>query len=256
MNQRTIRITYIILHALLTVALIATIIPLLLQQVLPVRSKVPHVDYLVATLLHLIFSFVGMIPALRLPATGRNEIERDLLPLMYLMISLSDIPVASYVLAYGFGGMIPLSYIARIYIFAVLFSVMLMLYMGLFHLGINTSKIVSFTIIAVTGGLLLVSMVPLSVNLHPVDHSRWVADNHFKLLVLLMGLLAIFNYVALAIRERTQHMLFRSISISLIITGNLLYLSRAHASVIWAGIILFAIGIFIGIPRGRFSQLQ
>ena len=256
MNQRTVKTIYLIIHIFLTVALIIAVVPLLLQQILPVRSTEPQIDYLVPVLLHLILSCLGMIPALNLPATGRNEIERDLLPLMYLMISLSDIPVASYALIHGFNGLITLTFIARIHIFAVLFTVVLMLYMGLFHLGINTGKIVSFTVIAATGCLLLTSLVPLAVHLHPFAYERWVADNHFRILVVIMALLAIFNYVALAIRERTQHMIFRATSISLVIAGHLLYLSRAHAAAVWIGIILFAAGILVGIPRGRFSQLQ
>jgi hypothetical protein len=236
--------------------LIGMIISVFLRQIIPSQGiQRPKIPYIIPSLLHVILSFIGMIPALFLPETSRNEIERKLMPLMYIGITLTNIPFLVYITVLH-GGVSNLVLPARIYLFAVLYSFMLMLFMGLFHLGINTSKITQFTLLGAAGCMLIVIMAPLSISAHPLEPNRWITDNTFSLLPLMMSVLAVFNYVALYIREKTQHILFRSGSISLVIIGHFLYLSRINTATVWIGILLFAAGIVIGIPRGRFSQLQ
>ena len=215
-----------------------------------------HVPYATATLLHIILSFVGMLPALYLPATSRNEIERALMPPMYLMMTLTNISVIGFMAVLTPGGVLTLSTIARIHIFAVLFTGMLMLFMGLFHLGINTSKIRQFSLLTAAGCMLMASFVPISPTLNPLDLKLWLTDQRFMLLPVIMGILAIFNYLALYLRERSQHILFRGVSVSFIIAGHTLYTVRPSAVSVWIGIALIAGGFVVGIPRGRFSQIQ
>jgi hypothetical protein len=80
----------------------------------------------------------------------------------------------------------------------------------------------------------------------------WVTDGKFLLVPILLGGIAIFNYVALLSRERTQYTVFRSASLMAITLGNLLYIDPRTT---WLGILLFAIGIAMGIPKERFSQI-
>ena len=241
----------------------ATVIYLLLHRLIPRQFQTGSSElleiispYLFPTLLHIILSFIGMIPALYLPPTSRNEIERKLMPPMYLSMTLSHIPVIAQVMAYKGTGFIGIGVIARLYVFATLFTMILMLFMGLFHLGINTSKIFQFTVLAALGSILITVLVPLSAALHPMDPSQWIVDRQFYFIPVGVGVLASFNYFAIYFREQSQHALFQSGSLILIIGGYLLHLLWINPTTVWVGTILFAIGIVIGIPRGRFSQIQ
>lgn len=256
MSHKTARLIYISLQGFITIALAVAVAMVWLQQLIPGRSQQYHVSYLPAMMLHLLLTLAGTVSALFLPMTSRNEIERDLMPPLFICMALTDIPIVMYLISSGFLTISCISCVARIAIFAVLFSGVLMVYLGLFHLGINTGKIIPFTLLGAAGSLLISTTVPLSIALHPFEPSQWVTNQQLFFLPLLLGMLAIFNYIALYIRERTKHIMFRGLSISLVIVGHLLYLHRGHPSMVWIGIILFILGTVVGIPRGRFSQLQ
>ena len=263
MKQKTLKLTYIIAHGVLVVFLSSIVLYLLIHRILPQPFETgthdrlePIAPFLLPTFLHIILSFIGMVPALYLPATSKNEIERVLMPPMYLSMTLTNIPVIVHAMAYREMGLIGMNPVARIYVFAILFTTILLLFMGLFHLGINTSKIFQFTLLAALGCILIAVMVPLSVAMNPMDQTMWITDRQFFLIPLLVGVIAGFNYLAIYLRERLQHSLFQSISIILIISGYLLNVSRMSGPMVWLGIIFFGIGIVIGIPRGRFSQIQ
>ena len=252
-----------IVHGLLVLFLLSIVLYLLLHWLLPQPFEsgnhdrlAPIAPFLLPTLFHIILSFVGMIPALYLPATSRNEIERVLMPPMYLSMTITNIPVVVQVMIFRGMGVAGMTSIARLYVFAILFTAILMLFMGLFHLGINTSKIFSFTLLSALGCILIAVLIPLSVGTKPMDQTTWVSDNQFFLIPLILGIIAGFNYIAIYLRERLQHTLFQSISLVLIITGHLLYLSHMNPTMTWLGVVVFALGIVIGIPRGRFSQIQ
>lgn len=263
MKLKTIKISYIVVHGLLVIILLSFVTYLLLHRLIPEtfntgnRGRLETASsYLFPTLFHIILSFIGMIPALYLPATSRNEIERKLLPPMYLCMTLTNVPVIAQVITFNGMGMIGLTTIARIHVFAMLFTSILLLFLGLFHLGINTGKIYQFTILAALGCLLITVLVPVTVSMYPMSPGRWISDRQFFLLPLILGILAAFNYVALYLREPSYQTLFKSGSLMLIIFGHVLYQLRLNPATVWIGILLLACGIFIGIPRGRFSQLQ
>lgn len=263
MSQRTVKLLYIIIHAMLALALSGLALYIVLHQLIPSQISSPeqenltlHIPNAFATLLHILLSFIGMIPALYLPATSRNEIERALMPPLYLMMTLTNIPVLGFMTVLTYGGALPLSFIARIHIFAILFTGMLMLFMGLFHLGINTSKIRQFFLLTAAGCMLLASFVPISPATNPLDQRLWITDRRFMILPAIMGFLALFNYLALYIRERSQQILFRGVSVSFIIAGHTLYTVRPSSASVWIGLALIAGGFIVGIPRGRFSQIQ
>jgi hypothetical protein len=263
MSQRTVKILYIAIHGILALLLSGLALFIFLHQLIPTQfafigevKAAPEVPYAGQTVLHIILSFVGMIPALSLPATSRNEIERALMPPMFLMMTLTNVSVIGFMTVLTTGGTIALTTIARIHLFAVLFATMLMLFMGLFHLGINTSKITQFSLLAAAGCLLIASLVPIAPALNPLDQRLWIIDRRFMILPSIIGVIAIFNYLALYLRERSQHILFRGVSISLIIAGHTLYTLRPGTVVVWLGIMLLTGGFIVGLPSGRFSQIQ
>jgi hypothetical protein len=254
MKQRTVKIAYIISHGVLSLALILMVLYLIVRHLIPTNHTqgTPLSGYLVPTLLHLVLSFVGMIPALYLPATSRNDIERKLMPPMYITMTLMDIQVLLHLEIIGIFGYLGPTAIAKIHLFSLLFSSLMLLFIGMFHLGINTSRIFRYSLLAALGCVLFTLFVPLQVAVYPLERSLWVTDGKFLLVPILLGGIAIFNYVALLSRERTQYTVFRSASLMAITLGNLLYIDP-HTT--WLGILLFAIGIAMGIPKERFSQI-
>ncbi|MDD3823493.1 MAG: hypothetical protein PHR90_09305 [Sphaerochaetaceae bacterium] len=256
------KIAYIAVHGILSVILLYFSIMVLLRQMIPNILQARTAEgsetarFLVPMMFHILFTFVGMIPSLRLPDTSRNEIERNLLPLTFFSFTVMDISiVASYVSMRGQGSM-DFSFIGRLHLFAMLFGMTLLLLMGLFHIGINTGKLWQFTLLTAAGALLIASSVPLSVALYPKDPSLWYADRQFLILPWALGILSSFTHLSLYIRERTQHNLFRTISFTCISVGNLLFIGRSGTFSVWVGILLLAAGIVMGIPRDGFSQLE
>lgn len=262
MKARHVKIPYIIIHGAFALVLLYLATTLYIRQVIPsllystVVAGGRSSSFLLQTICHIALSFAGALPALRLPDTSRNEIERTLLPPMYVSLTLVDIQVVGAYMAINASGGAGFTFIARTHVFALLFAMSLLLLMGLFHIGINTGKLIQFTLLAATGSLLIANMVPLSVALSPTEPAFWYAHRQFLLVPAALGLLGSFTYTTLYIRERTQHNLFRSISFAGIVLGNILYVTRWGSFSVWMGVLLFAAGIASGIPRDRFSQLQ
>ncbi len=256
------RISFIVLHSLLALGILIPITLIIARQIIPslftsAPIEITSVSYFaLPAFIHILISFLGMLPALLLPQTSRNSIERFLLPPIYMTITLLNIPVVVMYLFFKGASVIGFSVWGRVYLFALLFGAILLLFIGLFHFGINTGKLLQFTLIAAAGCMLLAILVPLSVALHPLDPIAWVMDKRFYGLPILLGILSIFNFVALLLRERTQHNLFRNMSLMLILVGNFLYLARFAIIVSWIGVAFFALGVLISVPRGRFSQIQ
>lgn len=262
MKARYVKIPYIVLHGMLALVLLWMTVTLLIRQVIPALLYNPEtqdgrsVRFLFQTACHIGLSFAGAIPSLRLPDTSRNQIERTLLAPMYLSLTLVDIQVVVAYVMLSKAGAASFSFLARTHVFALLFAMSLLLLMGLFHIGINTGKLIQFTILAATGSLLVAAVIPLSVALNPTEPALWYVDRQFLLVPATLGILGAFTYIALYARERTQHNLFRSISFTCIVLGNILYASRWGSFFVWMGILLFAVGVATGIPRDRFSRLQ
>lgn len=256
------KIPFIIIHGLLVLGLSGITVSILIRQAIPTYFNTrPLADAMpplpmVPTLLHIILSFVGMVPSLYLPDTSRNEIERRLLPPLFITITIIDISVVATFMFLTGAGSIGFTAIGRIHLFSILFSSTILLLIGLFHIGINTGKLLQFTLLSASGCLLIASLVPLSVAMYPMETSKWYADRQFLWVPAIMGVVSIVNYISLYLREQTQHNLFRSVSFTCIIVGNILYLTTLNAFFLWLGIALYGIGIFVGIPRGRFSQLE
>ncbi|MDD3365954.1 MAG: hypothetical protein PHS67_01680 [Sphaerochaetaceae bacterium] len=255
------KIVFLVLHGLLVLALALPAILLILRYIIPsLFTSTPRtihsaLYFVPPLLIHLLLSYLGMLPAIFLPRTSRNSIERSLLPPLYMTITLTDIPVVITYLYLSGQSSISFSFIGRIYLFAVLLSTMFLLYMGLFHFGINTGRLLQYILITIAGCLLVSMLVPLSVALDPLHPKNWFADKQFYWLPLFLGVLSAFNYIVLFLRENTQHNLFRYLSLLLILVGNFVYIARFNVIASWIGVVLYASGVLISVPRGRFSRL-
>lgn len=263
MKSRYIQIATITIHGLLAIVLLYFAGILLIRQLIPTilnTAAMPAtsvtVRFLFPTFLHILFSFMGTLPSIRLADTSRNEIERNLLPPIFFSLTLVDIFILAPYMAMANNGVAGFSLIGRIHVFALLFAMTLLLLIGLFHIGINTSRLLQFPVLALAGCLLVASSVPLSVALNPTEPALWYADRLFMMVPATIGILAAFTYYALYHREQSQHNLLRSISFMCIALGNILYVGRWGVVSVWLGLLLFTAGILLGIPRDRFAPLQ
>ncbi len=100
MNKKGIKGFYIGIFGLFCLSFIMLTLSLLLRIVLiqPIDSMVNNYlsnispIYLVSTIVMLIATFVGFINSLSLPPTSRNEVEKVLLPIVFVSFSFLAIP--------------------------------------------------------------------------------------------------------------------------------------------------------------------
>ncbi|MGI6433163.1 MAG: hypothetical protein ACOXZ4_04825 [Sphaerochaetaceae bacterium] len=246
MKTPQIKVVYLVSHSLVTLLLLFASLHALFWR---------HGNGMLfpfAAIAHMLISYVGLFPSLKLPDTSRNEIERHLLPLLFLSLTLINAFVAIELTS----RYINPSFWAKVHLFALIFSMLLLLLLGLFRTGINAGRLFQYTFTALLLSLLLAAMIPLSVPLNPFEPSVWMRQEKVYLIVLLLGLLALASFSFLLAREKDQYSRLRNISFCCIVLGNILYGSRLSLASVWAGVVLYAVGLVLGIPHQRFSQLQ
>jgi len=148
------------------------------------------------------------------------------------------------------------TFIARLYVVAMLFSMCLALFQSLFHVGINTGKLLQYMLLAFAFSVLVGSLIPLSVSQYPYNPTQWFFYPNFIYVPVVIGLLSVITAIMLMLKERDQYVILRHVSMILIVSGNSLYFTRMNNVVLLVALILFSLGIVLGIPRQRFSQLQ
>lgn len=253
MKPRIVSGVYLTLH----IVVLALLFPIALLLYLRQRFIVGGVavQFIIPTMLHIVLSFLATFPSRRLPDTSRNELERRLLPLAFLNLSLMNIFLVIPFNAQRYILKIPYTFIGRLYIFAISFFFSLFLFLALFQFAINTSKFRTYISITFLANVLVAATLPLSVTLHIEEPSLWFSPYLYTIFALL-ALLAIISFIALALKERELFNLLENSSSVLIVLGNFLYVIRLESITMWIGLSLFAVGIILSIPRERFAQLQ
>ncbi len=211
------------------------------------RSLVP--------LIHLIISVVGMFLVLFFPYSLRNKVESLLLPLLFLAIPLANTPA---IVEYALAGELMITSLlpfARLYTFAHLFFLIISLFLGLFLFGVNSSRIPLYSLVAFILAAFLALMIPTSPATAPHDPSLWIKGSLFFYITLVLVVLALSGFVVLFFRELSLNSLLGYLSLSFIVVGNYLYFVAFGKSGAVVGLSLYALGVVIRLPRGRFSQL-
>jgi hypothetical protein len=207
------------------------------------------------TFIHLIFSVIGMFLVLFFPYSLRNKVESNLLPLLFLVIPLANVPA---IVEYALLGELSISTLhpfAQLFTFAQLFFLVVALFLSLFHFGINTSRIPLYTVVAFILVAFLALLIPTTPAIAPHNPALWIKGSLFFHITLLLVVLAIVSFVVLFFRELTLNSLLSYLSLSFIVAGNYLCFVAYGRSGALVGLALYALGVVMRLPRGRFSQL-
>ncbi len=207
------------------------------------------------TFIHLIFSVVGMFLVLFFPYSLRNKVESLLLPLLFLVIPLANVPA---IVEYALTGELMLTTLlpfAQLFTFAQLFFLVVSFFLSLFHFGINTSRIPLYTVVAFILVAFLALLIPTAPAIAPYNPALWIKGSLFFYITLILAVLAIFSFVVLFFRELTLNSLLGYLSLIFIVAGNYLCFVAYGKSGALVGLALYPLGVLMRIPRGRFAQL-
>lgn len=219
------------------------------------QQGLPSYPLFVPATLHPLFSFAGSLLALRFSDNSRNEIERTILPLLYLCFTFLNIPTLVTSMLLNSTYFFSLNFLGTIYMFALIFAMVLLLLMGLFHFGINKGKLVQFIVLASLSSLLVALTLPLSIATNPFVSSLWVSSS-FYFIPLILIILALITFITIFLRDRNSYTFFRIISLLTVSIGTLLYVWRLSLFTTYLALVLFIGGTLMVMPRERFTQLQ
>lgn len=201
---------------------------------------------------HLALSLLGMFFILFFPYSLKDTVESVLLPLLFFVIILANIPqIMHYTISQGIF-LYSLTLPAKFYLFALLFYLILALFLGIFHLGINVAKIPSYTIVALLLCAFVTMTLRISVALEPTEPLMWFSNSLFLNVTLVLIFLALFTLLVYFFRELSLHNALKLLSLALILVANYLYFIAVVPTV---ALVMYALGVLLRIPRGRFSQL-
>jgi hypothetical protein len=249
MKRGFIKLPVTFLHGFVALFFATTAFKIYLQQ-----SLSSYLFYLPAAL-HPLFSFVGSLLALRFSDNSRNEIERTILPILYLCFTFLNIPTLTTAMLLNTNYFFSLNFLGTIYIFALIFALVLLLLMGLFHFGINKGKLAQFIVLSALASLLVALTLPLSIATNPFESSLWVGSS-FYFMLLILTIIAAITFITIFLRDRNSYTFIRVISLLTVSSGSIFYVYRPSLVVTYLGLVLFIGGTLIGMPRERLTQLQ
>lgn len=225
-------------------------------------SFIPHLadpnafplTLIVVVIVHLVLTFIGSIPALRLSSNSRNEIDRILLPPYFLSLTLLNVfTLASFAVATS-TTILPFSLIGKFYTFALAFSSIMPILIGLFHVGINKGRLVPYLLLTFLASILIAKMVPLSVALNPTQPHLWFPSSKFLLVPVGLGVIALVTFIFLYLREPSRQSFLRLVSFIAIVLANIIYILATTLVLSWVALVIFALGIVLSIPNTKFTQ--
>ena len=263
MNKKVIKGFYIGIFGLICLSFVMLTFSLLLRIVLiqPIDSMVNNYlknispIYLVSTIVILIASFIGFINSLSLPPTSRNEVEKALLPVVFVSFSFLAIPSLVNYLLVGHIFTISFIFLARLYLFTAFFSFALLVVSGIFSLGINSSKMGRYILLIGVLALFVTTMMELNISLYPQHSIRWTNKIVFIPVLSLIAIVSCINYWAIYVRESTQHNMLKALRVMLILIGAIGFISFSTPVLSLISSLFYTVGVFFGLSRRRFNQL-
>lgn len=263
MSNRVIKSLYIGLFGLFILLMILLVLSLLMRVVMvqPVDSFTNRLLlnisplYLIATIIMLISTFIGFINSLSLPPTSRNEVEKIILPIVFISFSFLIMPSIINYLLVGRIFVISFTYLARLYLFSAYFSFSLLVISGIFSLGINASKMSRYILFIAVLTIFIASMMDLDIASFPQRSMMWT--NRIMLISSLsvIAVVGCINYWAIYVRESTQHNMLKAVRIMLILVGIVGFISFPESIISLISILFYTVGVFFGLSRKRFNQL-
>ena len=254
---------YIGTFGLISLTFILLVLSLLIRVVLiqPIDSfatrllmQIPPL-YLIATIIMLMANFIGFINSLSLPPTSRNEVEKIILPIVFISFSLLIMPSFINYLLIGHIFAISFTFLARLYLFSAYFSFSLLVISGIFSLGINSSKMGRYIILIGVLALFIASMMDLNIVLYPQQSIKWTNREMFLSSLSVIAVVSCINYWAIYVKESTQHNMLKAMRIMLILIGTIGFISFPESVLSLVSALFYTVGVFFGLSRRRFNQL-
>ncbi len=263
MKRRVIKSIYIGLFGLFILSMVLLISSLLLRILFisPIDSSATRLIknisdlYVGSSIILLIATFIGFVNSLSLPPTSRNEVEKIILPIVFISFSFLIIPsVINYLLVNRIYTM-SFTFLARLYFFFAYFSSSLLVISGMFSLGINSSKMGRYILFIGVLSFFIASMMDVDIASYPQQSMLWTNREMFISTLSVIAGVGCINYWAIYIRESTQHNMLKAMRIMLILLGVIGFISFPESIISLISVFLYTIGVLFGLSRKRFNQL-
>ena len=216
----------------------------------PVDSKEMLITYFLPALFHIVISLAGSISWYFLD-TSPNDVEKKTLPLLLLVLTLTNIKILPLHTAFTGALVLSFSFVARVYLFSLLFGNFLLLAVGLFEQGFNTIKLGQSFIVGASVSLLISLLAPISVNTVSFMTAPSLTNTTLLWVIRSLGLLGCINFVVIYFKEQTRHNLIRCGAYILFILGNMLLQTHGNLPFPLIGVVFHAVGVVLLTPLGR-----
>ena len=200
--------------------------------------------YFLPATLHIIVSMVAAV-LLCLFYRANTGAEAQLLPTLFLMITLGNIKVLPLYTSITHIMLLSPYILSLIYHFAMLFTAYLLVGSGLFQQGISSSKLSQYIVLGAILSVFLTVLTPVSLNTVQFLTEASLTDKMFATIIYLLEILAIINFVVVAVREKNRHNTGRCIAFILLIIGNSLLSSFQLIAMNTIGLVLYIAGVAI-----------
>ncbi|MHC1691655.1 MAG: hypothetical protein AB9828_01350 [Sphaerochaetaceae bacterium] len=201
-------------------------------------------NYIFPISLHIILSLIGSIP-LYLQTTSRNDMEKKLLPLLLLVLTLADIRILPWHLLLTGNTLLDPTLISTIYRFSQIFGVFLLLLAGMFQQGLNAIKYGQFLMLGSAISLLVALLAPDSAYGVSLAEAPILIDSTLRSTLLIMEALASLNFIVVYIKESNQQNLIRGLGFLLLILGNRLLGANSNLLVTIAGALAYLAALIL-----------
>jgi hypothetical protein len=201
-------------------------------------------SYIFPISLHIILSLIGSIP-LYLQTTSRNDMEKKLLPLLLLVLTLADIRILPWHLLLTGNTLLDPTLISTIYRFSQIFGVFLLLLAGMFQQGLNAIKYGQFLMFGSAISLLVALLAPDSAYGVSLTEAPILIDSALRSMLLIMEALACLNFIVVYIKESNQQNLIRGLGFLLLILGNRLLGANGNLLVTITGALAYLAALIL-----------
>lgn len=198
--------------------------------------------YLLPSLVHL---WVALVAATLLCLFYRANIgaEARVLPLLFLMISLSNIKVLPLYQSITHFQILNPSAIAVLFHFSILFSSFLFLASALFQQTINPTKLGQYSFVAAASALFIAIITPVSPNTPDYLWEAGITNKLFLGVFIIINVLSVVSFlVAMFEEHRSRQTIVRCLAFIFMIGGNAMIGVSQNMLYKGVGLVLYTVG--------------
>ncbi len=198
--------------------------------------------YFLPATLHIIVSMVAAV-LLCLFYRANTGAEAQLLPTLFLVITLANIKVMPLYSTITHTMLLSPYALSLIYHFATLFTAYLLVGSGLFQQGISSSKLTHYIVLGAILSVFLTVLTPVALNTVQFLAEIRFTDRMFASIIYILEILAIINFTVVAVREKNRHNTGRCIAFILLILGNSMLSDFQQIAMNATGLVFYIAGV-------------